>query len=179
MAGKSPRNIKELEQALLERLENLEDYINEYKKGKLGRAKSISTDLRALLISTKNNKPLLLNLAEAHRIPLIVVRDVPPIQGLKSSLTLDEFLLELSFASTVPTHVKLNGYQFIKHYANQQGAHEDLDISDELLRAKGGEAIVSIGGLLAHDYLLISLAETVLYAASPLRQKLIKDNNIF
>lgn len=164
------RDVEELSEAVLMRLETLRDNLEGYRRGIKGRVNSIASDLRVLVAKGGMNNAILFKIAALHEIELIVKRDVPPVEGLASILTLSECLSEVKFASGVPDDISLTGYQVITKYANQQGSHEDEFINEDLYRMRG--AGLMIGGLPATDAVLIDLAETVLSAAAPLEDKL-------
>lgn len=166
-------NDAELAQALKERLDNLKDHVADYRVGKFERVKPISVELRELVTRTSGNEPLLFDLAQKYDVPLIVRRDIPPIKGLRAELSLEECLNEICFASTVPTPVKLTGFEFIKNFGNQIGAHTDRSLSDKLHRAKGDG--LTIRGIPAHHAVLIDLAETVLLASKPLLTRIVSN----
>ena len=167
------RTDEELDRALVDRLYNLKDYVEEYRSGKRGRIKDIATNLRVLVVKTRTNRPLLFDVAKKYDVPLIVNRDVPPIRGLKSRLNLDEALEELCFASAVPSAAELTGIELIKEYADQEGAHDDMSISETFNRSKGDGLL--IGGVPPHDRTIIGLANQTLQAAQPLVRKLSSD----
>ncbi len=165
-----PREQKELEQAFLDRIINLDDYLQDYHKGKHSRIKDIASNLRALIIETRTNKPLLQHLTKYYGMEMIIHRNIPPIIGKKSILSLNELLDELAFASNVPSPVSLTNKELIKVFADQEGAHEDHSNTDELRRLKGDGFILKIGGIVAHERAILGLTSAILTAVKPLKK---------
>jgi hypothetical protein len=169
------RNREELETALLERLDNIRDYINGYKQGKSGRIKDIAVNLRVLLLSKGSNKPLLIDLAHQKGIQLIVRRDIPPIKGRRPVLPLSEFLEEVGFMSNVPNLVTLRNIDIVKNFADQEAAHEDHAFSYTHERFKSRGLIV--GGMSVDHRSLLGIASCILVAAQELETKILTERN--
>jgi len=169
------RNQTELEKALVDRLKNLDDDINDYKLGKRHRIKNIAANLRVLVIETPTNIPLLLHVAKLNKIELKIVRDVPPIKDLKSELLLEEMLEELGFVSNVPTPVRLSNNDLIKDFADLEGSHEDHQLPERFDRLEKSGLYIG-NSIPAHEYALLGLASEILGVSKLLRNTL---NNKF
>lgn len=167
---KIKRDQKDLEKALLDRLDNLSEQISDYKAGKKSRMKDMAVNLRVLLVKTRTNNALLLDLAEMNRVDLVYNYFGPPIIGRKEIYTINELLNKTAFLSNVPTKVSLTYRELIKDIADQEGAHEDMSFSESLHRAKNSGIYVQ--NIAACDLSILKFAEIILLSSQPLYQKL-------
>lgn len=164
------RNQRELEQAFLERIENISDYIQDFKLGKKSRIKDIAVNLRVLLINSRSNTPLLQHLALIHGVDLIHKYSGPPMIGKRDIYSLDELSNESAYISNVPSPVSLTYEELVKVIADQEGAHEDHGFSEPLHRLKNSG--VYILNSKASDLSLLYFAEIVLNSSQPLIQRI-------
>ena len=128
------------DEAMVERLEVqlalLEDYAdNAFVQGKHHYYSEVATKLRLLLVRSRNNVPLLIELAGRFDVPLIVTLALHPVKrpdDPTGQITLDQFFDMTAYMYKGETGViKVSKRQIIRAWCEQYGgAHEDWAVDD-------------------------------------------------
>lgn len=123
----------------------------------------VASELRALVIKTRTNHPLLLDIASLYNNKLEYQTNAPPHYPQVSTLekTLDS-TYQIKYGGVYVHTVR----DLIKAIADKEGAHEDREFTTEHLELKSEE--ISIGGYPAYVYQLILVAEIVVYTGGQL-----------
>lgn len=143
----NPRKKRQLSE-MIHRLETQLELLRQYSEQAFGRRRAeyygeVATKLRILLVRSRHNTPLLLEIADRLKVPLNVTLQGPPVEppkgepGPGDTVTLDRFF-DLS-AMHIRTSVGLVGIskrEMIRAWCEQLGgAHEDWAIDEAILNA--------------------------------------------
>jgi hypothetical protein len=149
-----PRVSRELAE-MVQRLEAQLDLLDNFARAAFGEKNEVflpevATKLRVLLVRSRHNKPLLLEVADRLGVTLEVTLDGPP--GVRSSpesaspqagdvMSLDSFFdLQAVTIRTSKGLVSMTKRELIRAWAEQLGgAHEDWSVDEALLNAVKAE----------------------------------------
>ena len=123
-------------QSLRTQLSLLEDYSRKaFQEGRAEFRPEVATKLRILLVKSRQNKPLLLELAARLGLTLEVVVDGPPYR--RGQISLDAFYdLQAVTTRTSDGLITMSKRELIRAWAEQLGgAHEDWSVDEALVRA--------------------------------------------
>ncbi len=163
---KIPKTQFQLITELREQLELLDEAIEKVISGDFKYIKTLSSILRILVIETKTNRPLLLDLSKEFNFEPKVVIDSP--FGIKTQ-SLRDHLKELYFASGTEK-IEMSNEQFIKLASQQDGgSHVDPGTDSGYLFANDG---ILLGGLPPKVLKLRILASHVSKAGKELLSKI-------
>lgn len=150
MAGQrvaNPRKNRQLSE-MIHRLETQLELLHQYSEQAFGRGRAeyygeVATKLRILLVRSRTNKPLLLEIADRVKVPLNVTLGGPPVEppkgepGPGETVTLDRFFnLSAMHIRTSGGLVGISKREMICAWCEQLGgAHEDWAIEEAILNA--------------------------------------------
>jgi hypothetical protein len=164
------RTDAELVHRLSSRLSHLADDVAKLKAGDMSYAGRVAGELRTLVVTTKTNTPLLLHLAEKYKNKLEYNTDLPP--HMPKTATLDWALNSMYQAKYEGKYIH-SVLELIKTIADKEGAHEDLEFSDEHIETKSEE--FNIGGFPPYVYQLIQTGELVVHVGNKFLRDLSKE----
>lgn len=143
----NPRKKRQLSE-MIHRLETQLELLRQYSEQAFGRKRGeyygeVATKLRILLVRSRHNTPLLLEIADRLKVPLEVTLQGPPVQppndepGRGETVTLDRFFdLSAMHISTSGGLVGISKREMIRAWCEQLGgAHEDWAIDEAILNA--------------------------------------------
>jgi hypothetical protein len=163
------REVMEMADRLEVQLNLLEEHGRRaFGEHKLEYCAEVATKLRLLLVRSKANKPLLLEVADRIGHELTLVLGGPPIDPLPGeprageTITLDRFFdLMAVYVQTSEGPIQLTKRELIRAWCEQLGgAHEDWAVSEAL--SKSLQSPITLNGLQPTAYELMKCAETVL-----------------
>lgn len=133
---------------MIHRLETQLELLRQYAEQAFARKREeyygeVATKLRILLVRSRHNTPLLLEIAERLKLPLTVTLGGPPVQppngepGPGDTVTLDRFFdLSATYIRTSTGLVRVSKRELIRAWCEQLGgAHEDWAIDEAILNA--------------------------------------------
>lgn len=133
------REIPDMLQSLERQMSLLRDHsIKAFKEGKQEYFPEVASKLRVLLVRSRHNKPLLLEVADRLQIALhVTLRPRPWDKGPGEQIALDEFFDREAFTiNTSRGLVTLTKRELIRAIAEQLGgAHEDWAVDESLFNA--------------------------------------------
>lgn len=130
-------------------------------------AARVAADLRTLVIATRTNHPLLLDLAAKYKDPLEYETDAPP--HMPQIATLEQTLNGLYQAKYEGKYMH-TVTDLIKTVADKEGAHEDTEFSEEHIETKSED--INVGGYPVYIYQLILIGEVVVHVGDKFLSKL-------
>lgn len=149
------RTDKELIDRLRARLKLLKQNIANLRQDS-DYAAQVAADLRSLVVSTRTNHPLLLELAAKYNDTLEYETDAPP--HMAKTATLEETLNGLYQAKYEGRYMH-TVLDLIKTVADKEGAHEDPEFTEEHIETKSED--ISVGGYPVYIYQLILIGDVV------------------
>jgi hypothetical protein len=149
------RTDQELIDRLRARLKLLREDVTNLRKDS-DYAARVATDLRALVVTTRTNHPLLLELAVKYGDKLEYETDAPP--HMPQIATLEQTLNGMYQAKYEGKYIH-SVIDLIKTVADKEGAHEDPEFSEEHIETKSED--ISVGGYPVYIYQLILIGELV------------------
>ena len=133
---------------MIHRLETQLELLHQYSEQAFGRGHAeyygeVATKLRILLVRSRHNTPLLLEIANRLKVPLNLTLGGPPVQppkgepGPGDTITLDRFFdLSAMHIRTSSGLVRISKREMIRAWCEKLGgAHEDWDIDEAILNA--------------------------------------------
>jgi hypothetical protein len=139
-----PRISRELSE-MVERLERQLDMLEGFAQAAFAEGKDeflpeVATKLRVLLVRSRQNRPLLIEVADRFGIPLNVTLDCPPVEGGPRAgdvLSLDAFFdLQAVTVRTSAGLASMTKRELIRAWSEQLGgAHEDWSVDESLVNA--------------------------------------------
>lgn len=163
MTKRIPRSDESLINALKNHLALLEEYSQRaFNQNDLKYCGEVAGKLRVLVLRSRLNTPLLLDLMEKYQIQVNVTLNFE-----ETTITMDEYLDRLAYAIRVKEHgmVEVSNRQLVGLWAQQYGAsHEDWELDIDL--AAGLNSDIYIGGLQATVRVLRAISNTVLSVGS-------------
>ena len=143
----NPRKKRQLSE-MIHRLETQLELLRQYSERAFGTMRveyygEVATKLRILLVRSRHNTPLLLEIADRLKIPLNVMLQGPPVEppkgepGPGDTVTLDRFFdLSAMHIRTSGGLVGISKREMIRAWCEQLGgAHEDWAIDESILNA--------------------------------------------
>ena len=171
MAGpRLDRELSEMVHSLRTQLSLLEDYSRRaFEEGRAEFRPEVAAKLRILLVASRHNKPLLLQLAARLGVTLEVVLDGPPIRrppgepGPGDRISLDAFYdLQAVTTRTSGGLITMSKRELIRAWAEQLGgAHEEWSVDEALIRAV--KAPIFVNGMQPTVIELANCARTALH----------------